>query len=230
MSGAALQPSPLAPGLLLGDGVEIGEGVLIGGYADHPCRCDDRRRSADRRPRAAARRRQDRRRDDDRQLQLASTPRSRSAPGSACRPAATSPAAPSIEDDVFVGPGVTLTNDNTMDRHEPGHAFRRSRSCAAPAGSAAARPSVPGSRSARRPSSPPARSSPPTCRRAPSSPASPPESCARSPTRICSSAGASRRYSAPPGSARAGLPTTVAPGATSRVTTAPAPTAPRRRS
>ena len=25
-----------------------------------------------------------------------------------------------IEDDVFVGPGVTLTNDNTMGRHAPG--------------------------------------------------------------------------------------------------------------
>lgn len=25
-----------------------------------------------------------------------------------------------IEDDVFIGPGVTLTNDNTMARHEPG--------------------------------------------------------------------------------------------------------------
>jgi acetyltransferase-like isoleucine patch superfamily enzyme len=25
-----------------------------------------------------------------------------------------------IEDDAFVGPGVTLTNDNTMSRHEPG--------------------------------------------------------------------------------------------------------------
>ena len=25
-----------------------------------------------------------------------------------------------IEDDVFVGPGVTLTNDNTMGRHDPG--------------------------------------------------------------------------------------------------------------
>ena len=24
-----------------------------------------------------------------------------------------------IEDDVFIGPGVTLTNDNTMDRHPP---------------------------------------------------------------------------------------------------------------
>ena len=25
-----------------------------------------------------------------------------------------------VEDDVFIGPGVTLTNDNTMGRHEPG--------------------------------------------------------------------------------------------------------------
>jgi acetyltransferase-like isoleucine patch superfamily enzyme len=28
-----------------------------------------------------------------------------------------------IEDDVFVGPGVTMTNDNTMDRHGPGFEF-----------------------------------------------------------------------------------------------------------
>ena len=29
-----------------------------------------------------------------------------------------------IEDDVFVGPGVTLTNDDTMGRHGPDHALR----------------------------------------------------------------------------------------------------------
>ena len=28
-----------------------------------------------------------------------------------------------VEDDVFVGPGVTLTNDNTMDRHGPRRRF-----------------------------------------------------------------------------------------------------------
>lgn len=28
-----------------------------------------------------------------------------------------------VEDDVFVAPGVTLTNDNTMGRHGPGHAL-----------------------------------------------------------------------------------------------------------
>ncbi len=29
-----------------------------------------------------------------------------------------------IEDDVFVAPGVTLTNDQTMGRHGPGHQLR----------------------------------------------------------------------------------------------------------
>ncbi len=29
-----------------------------------------------------------------------------------------------IEDDVFVAPGVTLTNDHTMGRHAPGHELR----------------------------------------------------------------------------------------------------------
>ena len=29
-----------------------------------------------------------------------------------------------IEDDVFVAPGVTLTNDDTMGRHGPNHEFR----------------------------------------------------------------------------------------------------------
>ena len=29
-----------------------------------------------------------------------------------------------IEDDVFVAPGVTLTNDDTMGRHAPGHELR----------------------------------------------------------------------------------------------------------
>ena len=29
-----------------------------------------------------------------------------------------------IENDVFVGPGVTLTNDDTMARHGPDHALR----------------------------------------------------------------------------------------------------------
>ena len=57
-----------------------------------------------------------------------------------------------IEDDVFVAPGVTLTNDDTMGRHGPEHAAARARLCGAPAGWAAARCSCPGWRWARRPS------------------------------------------------------------------------------
>ena len=56
-----------------------------------------------------------------------------------------------VEDDVFVGPGVMTTNDDTMSRHPPGAALR-GRSCDAPAGSAAAPCCGAGSRSARRPS------------------------------------------------------------------------------
>ena len=61
-----------------------------------------------------------------------------------------------IEDDVFVAPGVTLTNDDTMGRHGAGLRAARRRSCAAPAAWAAARWSRRGWRSARRRSWPPA--------------------------------------------------------------------------
>jgi UDP-3-O-[3-hydroxymyristoyl] glucosamine N-acyltransferase len=45
-----------------------------------------------------------------------------------------------VEDDVFIGPGVTTTNDDTMGRHGRADRIRGwpARSCAAPAGSAAA--------------------------------------------------------------------------------------------
>ena len=50
----------------------------------------------------------------------------------------------SVEDDVFVGPGVVTTNDDTMARHAARlRAARRAR-CGAPAASAAARCSCPG--------------------------------------------------------------------------------------
>ena len=45
---------------------------------------------------------------------------------------------------MFVGPGVVTTNDDTMGRHPPGTTLRGPRSCGAPAGSAAARCSLPG--------------------------------------------------------------------------------------
>ena len=63
-----------------------------------------------------------------------------------------------VEDDVFIGPGVTTTNDDTMGRHPAGVGPRQARSCAAPAGSAAAPCSPPASRSVPKRSSPPARS------------------------------------------------------------------------
>ncbi len=77
MSGASLQPSELAPGLLLGAGVEIGEGVLIGG---HVVIIGDR---------------------------------------ASVQARCYLSAGTVIEDDAFIGPGVTLANDNTMDRHAP---------------------------------------------------------------------------------------------------------------
>ena len=48
-----------------------------------------------------------------------------------------------VEDDVFIGPGVVTTNDDTMARHPPRRADDGARPCAGPAGSAAAPCSVP---------------------------------------------------------------------------------------
>ena len=48
-----------------------------------------------------------------------------------------------IEDDVFVAPGVTLTNDNAMARHGPEHSFA-ARSCGVRVGSVAGVVLVPG--------------------------------------------------------------------------------------
>ena len=56
-----------------------------------------------------------------------------------------------VEDDVFIGPGVTLTNDNTMGRHprgEPPDAPILRRACRIGGGAVI----CPASRSARRPS------------------------------------------------------------------------------
>ncbi len=70
-----------------------------------------------------------------------------------------------IEDDVFIGPGVCTTNDDTMARHGP-RPPASARRCGARAGSAAASCSPPAWRSARRRSWRPARWSRGTCRRA----------------------------------------------------------------
>lgn len=122
MSGAALQPSSLAPGLLLGEGVSIAEGVLIGGYAvihagvaiGAGARIGDHAQLR-----------------DGARIGAGTTIGSYSC----VDPEVVVGARVSVqtrcyltggtvvEDDVFVGPGVTLTNDNTMDRHGPETAF-----------------------------------------------------------------------------------------------------------
>jgi acetyltransferase-like isoleucine patch superfamily enzyme len=118
VSGAALQPSDLAPGLLLGEGVEIGEGVLIGGYAviHAGVRIGDGARVGDH---AQIR--------DGAQIGAEATIGSLSSvdPGVVVADRASVQArcylsaGTVVEEDVFIGPGVTLANDNTMDRHSP---------------------------------------------------------------------------------------------------------------
>jgi acetyltransferase-like isoleucine patch superfamily enzyme len=118
VSGAALQPSELAPGLLLGEGVEIGEGVLIGGYAviHAGVRIGDGARVGDH---AQIR--------DGAQVGANATIGSLSSvdPGVSVAARASVQArcylsaGTVVEEDVFIGPGVTLANDNTMDRHAP---------------------------------------------------------------------------------------------------------------
>ncbi len=122
MTGADLHPSDLAPGLLLGEGVAIGEGVLIGGQAviHAGAQIGDRVRIGDH---AQVR--------DGARIGAGSTIGSFSSvdPGvvvgervsvqTRCYLTGGS----IVEDDVFVGPGVTLTNDNTMDRRPPGGDF-----------------------------------------------------------------------------------------------------------
>jgi UDP-2-acetamido-3-amino-2,3-dideoxy-glucuronate N-acetyltransferase len=119
VSGGALQPSELAPGLLLGEGVEIGTGVLIGGHAviHAGVRIGDGARVGDH---AQIR--------DGAQIGSGATVGSLSSidPGvklgdrASVQARCYLSAGTVVEEDVFIGPGVTLANDNTMDRHAAG--------------------------------------------------------------------------------------------------------------
>ncbi len=118
MSGSALEPSGLAPGLLLGAGVTIGEDVLIGGNAviHAGVTIGDGARIGDH---AQVR--------DGARIGPGATVGSLSSidPGVVLGARASVQArcylsaGTVVEDDVFIGPGVTLANDNTMDRHGP---------------------------------------------------------------------------------------------------------------
>jgi UDP-2-acetamido-3-amino-2,3-dideoxy-glucuronate N-acetyltransferase len=116
VSGAALQPSDLAPGLLLGAGVEIGPDVLIGGHVIIHAGVEIG---------AGARIGDHAQIRDGAKIGPGATIGSLSSvdPGvrvgerSSVQARCYLSAGTVIEDDVFVGPGVTLANDNTMDRH-----------------------------------------------------------------------------------------------------------------
>jgi UDP-2-acetamido-3-amino-2,3-dideoxy-glucuronate N-acetyltransferase len=118
VSGAALSPSDLAPGLLLGSGVEIGRDVLIGGHVvihagvviGAGARIGDHAQIR-----------------DGARIGPGATIGSLSSvdPGvevgarASVQARCYLSAGTVVEEDVFIGPGVTLANDNTMDRHPP---------------------------------------------------------------------------------------------------------------
>ncbi len=118
MSGAALQSSDLAPGLLLGAGAEIGPDALIGGHVI---------------VHAGVKIGAGARVGDHAQIRDGATigPGATVGSLSSVDPGVVIGARASVqarcylsagtvvEDDVFIGPGVTLANDNTMDRHLP---------------------------------------------------------------------------------------------------------------
>jgi acetyltransferase-like isoleucine patch superfamily enzyme len=118
VSGAALQPSDLAPGLLLGAGVEIGPDVLIGGHAvihtgvkiGAGARIGDHAQIRDGAVIG----------DEATVGSLSSVdPKVRIGARASVQARCYLSAGTVVEDDVFIGPGVTLANDNTMDRHGP---------------------------------------------------------------------------------------------------------------
>lgn len=118
MAGGALQPSDRAPGLLLGEGVEIGEDVLIGGHVviHAGVKIGDGARVGDH---AQIR--------DGALIGAGATvgslssidPEVKIGDRASVQARCYLSAGTVVEEDAFIGPGVTLANDNTMDRHGP---------------------------------------------------------------------------------------------------------------
>lgn len=118
-----LAPSDLAPGLLVGDGVKLGAGAAIGGHVVIH---------------AGAEVGEGARIGDHAQIRSGAVIGTGATIGSfvSVDPDVAVGARASvqtrcylargstIEDDVFLGPGVTLANDNTMGRHAPGEELR----------------------------------------------------------------------------------------------------------
>ena len=122
MSGSALKPSDLAPGLLLGADVHIGDAVMLGGHVviHAGVEIGEGARVGDH---AQIR--------NGAMIGAGATIGSYSSidPGvsigerSSIQTRCYITAGAVVEADVFVGPGVTLTNDNTMARHGPEKEF-----------------------------------------------------------------------------------------------------------
>jgi acetyltransferase-like isoleucine patch superfamily enzyme len=117
-----LRPSELAPGLLIGDGVQVGSGARLGGHVvlhagaeiGEAARIGDHAQVRERAQiGAGATIGSYVSIDPEVQVGLRASVQTR------CYLARGS----TIEDDVFLGPGVTLANDNTMGRHPPGEAL-----------------------------------------------------------------------------------------------------------
>jgi UDP-2-acetamido-3-amino-2,3-dideoxy-glucuronate N-acetyltransferase len=123
MSGAELIPSALAPGLLLGDDVLIGDGTVIGGNViihagariGERCLLGDGAQIRDR-ARIGAATKIGSGVSVDPEVEVGE----RVSIQRGCYLAMGS----RLEDDVFVGPGVVITNDDTMGRHGPDRELR----------------------------------------------------------------------------------------------------------
>jgi acetyltransferase-like isoleucine patch superfamily enzyme len=123
MGGEGLLPGDLAPGLLIGDGVQVGAGAELGGHVvlhagveiGEAARVGDH---AQIRERA--------------QIGAGATigsfvsvdPEVRVGRGASVQTRCYLARGSIIEDDAFLGPGVTLANDNTIGRHPAGEELR----------------------------------------------------------------------------------------------------------
>jgi acetyltransferase-like isoleucine patch superfamily enzyme len=123
VSAPALQPSERAPGLLLGEGVKIGAGALLGGYVvlhagaeiGEGARIGDHAQVRERAEIGAGATIGSFASVDPEVLvgeRVSVQTRCYLARGT------------TIEDDAFLGPGVTIANDDTMGRHAPGESPR----------------------------------------------------------------------------------------------------------
>ena len=123
MSDAPLLASDLAPGLLVGDGVQVGAGALLGGHVvlhagveiGEGARIGDHAQIRERAAVGAG-------------ATIGSfvcvDPGVPVGAGASIQTRCYLATGSTIEADAFLGPGVTLANDNTMGRHPPGEELR----------------------------------------------------------------------------------------------------------